>query len=124
MKSKLSFWLILIGLIIGIGYSIWIIYGLIESQKAISSVSYVNPEAFPNFELYTKVGMISSWVFVIVGVILLIFIGINLVKINKKPNKRNFKFIIILSTLGFITSIFYGAILMLIGGVIGYNTNK
>lgn len=121
MKSKLSFWLILIGLIIGISYSIWIVYGLFESQKILSNITHLNSQTIPNFELYTKVGMISSWGFVIIGFFLLVFIGINLLK-NKNPNKRNFKFIIILSSIGIITSIVYGAILILIGGIIGYNT--
>jgi hypothetical protein len=124
MKNKLAFWLILVGIIVGIVYSIWIINGLIESQKILSSVSYVDPSVFPDFEFYTQVGMISSWIFVILGFILLILIGINLNKIYKKPNRRNYKFIIIFSIIGIFTSIFYGAIVMLIGSVIGYKSIK
>ena len=119
MKSKLSFWLILIGLIIGLVYSVWIIQGLITSQKIIQNISYSDQKVFPNYEFYTKVAMVYSWISVILGIILLVFIGINLLK-NKKPSKRNFKFIAILSAIGLITSIFYGAVLMLIGAIIGY----
>jgi uncharacterized membrane protein len=122
MKSKISFWLIFLGLIAGAGYSVWIIYGLIKSQRILSDVSYANPEVFSNLELYTQVGVVSSWISVILGIVLLIFIAINLLK--KKPSKRNFKFIIILSAIGLITSIFYGAILMLIGGIVGYNSKN
>ncbi|MFA5258637.1 MAG: hypothetical protein WC979_09570 [Candidatus Pacearchaeota archaeon] len=121
MKYKLSFWLILIGLIIGIGYSLWITFGLFQSQNILSSTSLISSQANYNLELYTQVAMISSWISVIAGILLSVFVGINLFK-NKKPTKRNFKFIIILSAIGFITSIFYGAVLMLIGGILGYNS--
>lgn len=124
MKHKLAFWLILTGLIIGLAYSIWIAYGLIQSQKILSDVSYANSQTFSNFELYTKIGMISSYISLILGLILSGFIAINLIKLYKKPNKRNFKFIVILSALGLVTSIFYGAVLTLMGGIIGYNSKN
>lgn len=123
MKYKLNFWLILIGLIIEIGYSVWIAYGLIQSQNILSSLNSVNSIAISDFELYTQIAMISSWVSVIAGILLSVFIGINLFK-NKKPTKRNFKFIIILSVVGLVTSIIYGALLTLIGGIIGYSSTK
>lgn len=118
MKSKLIFIIIIIGIIIGFLFSLITLWDNAQFYISSKHITF-NEEILPNWNLYLKIGVILSLISSIAGLILSIILVIYLLKIKKKPTKKNFIVISILGAVGLLTNFRLGAILVLIGGIIG-----
>ena len=124
MKIKTPSILIIIGLILGMIEAIISSLDLVNIKETLSSITYVNPDIMPNFDLFVKIGIFLSYVSTVVGAIICIIMLIYLLRTIKKPNKRDYKVMIIISIVGILTSSIFGSILFLIGSIIGFKKSK
>lgn len=124
MRYKTSTIFGIIGLLAGFAYTIYRIWNFVLDVNAVRSVEYVNEEIFPNFQLYTTVGLLWSFLFILIALVVSIISLIYIIKINRKPYKNGYKVLIITNAIGLITPFFVGSIILLIDGIIGIKKLK
>ncbi|MBR9705289.1 hypothetical protein GOV12_07790 [Candidatus Pacearchaeota archaeon] len=116
MKSKSQIILILIGVILGLLFSILGIgnYFWFKSMNQELKNEFISLIGI-NLELMVLWSLISS----IIGLVLSIIIIFYIIRIIRNPTKIDFIVITVLGCLGLFFSMSVGGILVLIGGIIG-----
>ncbi len=113
-----------IGIVAGFAATVYGLWNLILDFQAIKRITYVNENVFPNWSLYTSVGLLWSFIAVCLAVAVGIISIICLVKLSKNPAKGYPKLLIIANVVGLISPFFFGSIIILISAALGFKYRK
>tara|TARA_Y100000310_G_scaffold236738_1_gene239983 strand:+ start:406 stop:789 length:384 start_codon:yes stop_codon:yes gene_type:complete len=116
-KFKTPYLLCLIGLIVGAAFLLISVIEFFIFKSLISSVL----GKFFTFFLIQIFSMLLPLIFIstIISFILVIILLIFVIKLKKEPTRRNFIVITVISAIGIFTGLSFGAIISLIGGILG-----